>query len=130
MPQDQSMAFFKTLSVAAVLLAMPLAAQAPKPAVPGAVNASNDGTTPLHLAVRSGDVVGVQSLLKSGANPSVANRYGISPLFLAAENANAEVISLLVKAGADTKATLPGGQTLLMTAARSGNPAVVKLLLD
>jgi ankyrin repeat protein len=89
-----------------------------------------DGTTPLHWAVRSDDLPGVQRLLRSGANPSASNRYGITPLSLAATNGNPAMIEVLLKAGADSKANLPGGQTLLMTAARSGNPQVVKLLLD
>lgn len=117
------MACFRTLALALTLLAVPIGAQAP--AVPSA-----DGTTPLHLAVRSNNLAAVQRLLRSGANPSAANRYGITPLSLAAENASPEMIETLLKAGADAKAILPGGQTLLMTAARTGNAAAVKLLLD
>ncbi len=94
------------------------------------LQASADGTTPLHLAVRSNDIATVQKLLKSGTNPSAANRYGITPLSLAAENGNAEIASILLKAGADAKAVTSGGQTLLMTAARSGNAEIVKMLLD
>jgi ankyrin repeat protein len=91
---------------------------------------SPDGTTRLHLAVRSNDVAEVQRLLRTGSNPSAANRYGVTPLYLAAEIGKGEIFSMLVKAGADTKAELPGGQTLLMTAARSGNLDAVKLLLE
>lgn len=89
-----------------------------------------DGTTPLHNAVVANDLAAVQKLLRSGANPSAANRYGITPLSLAAENGNAPVFEALLKAGADAKATLPGGQTLLMTAARTGNPEILRTLLD
>src|SRR5215471_13368226 len=126
------MEFFKSLAVGAVLLATPLVAQAPKPAAAtGATSTvSNDGTTPLHLAVRDNDIAKVQSLLRAGANASAVNRYGVTPLSLAAENGNAEMTAILLKAGADPKAMLPGGQTLLMTAARTGNPEVMKLLLD
>src|SRR6185295_2738524 len=120
------MEYFKTFAVAAILLATPLAAQAPRPVA----TAAADGTTPLHVAVRANDLATVQRLLRAGADPSGANRYGITPLSLAAENANAEMIATLLKAGADAKANLPGGQTLLMTAARTGNPEAVKLLLD
>jgi len=118
------MGYFKLLAVSAILLATPLVAQAPKPV------ASNDGTTALHVAVRANNPAEVQRLLRTGANPSSANRYGITPLSLAAENGNAEIMGALLKAGADSKAMLPGGQTLLMTAARTGNPEAVKLLLD
>jgi len=120
------MGFFKAFAVTAILLAIPLAAQAPRPAnLPAA-----DGTTPLPAAVLANDLAAVQRLLKAGADPSAANRYGITPLSLAAQNANAELVATLLKAGADSKAMLPGGQTLLMTASRSGNPEAVKLLLE
>jgi uncharacterized protein len=88
-----------------------------------------DGTTPLHSAVLANDLGAVLKLLRSGANPSAANRYGITPLSLAAENNNATMFETLLKAGADPQAVLPGGQTLLMTAARTGNPDIVRMLL-
>jgi uncharacterized protein len=108
-----------------ILLALPLSAQAPLTTTPSA-----DGTTPLHLAVRSNDLATVQRLLRAGANPSASNRYGITPLSLAAESGSGEVFAALLKGGADAKALLPGGQTFLMSASRSGNLEAVKLLLD
>src|SRR5262249_44289721 len=89
-----------------------------------------DGTTPLHNAARANDLVAVQKLLRSGANPGAANRYGITPLSLAVENRNFEIVEALLKAGADPHVMLPGGQTLLMTAARTGNATIVKTLLE
>src|SRR3954469_12518334 len=74
-----------------------------------------DGTTPLHRAVLSNDLLAVQALLKTGANPSAANRYNITPLSLAASNGNPRIIEALIAAGGNVKANLPGGQTLLMT---------------
>jgi ankyrin repeat protein len=117
------MAYFRTAVTALILLIAPIAAQTPAPT-------SADGTTALHLAVRSNDLPAVQRLLRSGANPSAANRYGVTPLSLAATNGNASIVEVLLKAGADYKATLPGGETILMTAARAGNRDVVKMLLD
>ena len=38
------------------------------------------GNTPLCYAIRQGSVAGVQSLLKSGANPNHRNADGVSPL--------------------------------------------------
>jgi len=89
-----------------------------------------DGTAPLHKAVLANDLAAVQKLLRSGSNPSAANRYGVTPLSLAATNGNPAIFETLLKAGADTKANLPGGQTLLMTAAHTGNPEIVKMLLE
>jgi len=122
------MVCFKTLIIAFGLLATPLTAQSPKPQQSTAEQA--DGTTPLHLAVRADDLAAVRRLLRSGANPSAANRYGVTPLSLAAVNGNAVMIQTLLNAGADPKISLPGGQTILMTAARTGNAEAVKILLD
>src|SRR2546425_169413 len=120
------MVYFKTLVIVLVFLSVPIGAQAPRPQTPAQ---QADGTTPLHLAVHSNDLPSVRRLLRSGANPSAANRYGVTPLSLAAVNGNAVMIDALLKAGADPKAVLPGGQTVLMTAARTGNAEIVKLLL-
>src|SRR6185369_9664099 len=57
---EQSMGSFKTFAVGVILLATPLIAQAPKPAASN----TNDGTTPLHVAVRANDLAKVQSLLR------------------------------------------------------------------
>ena len=70
---------------------------------------AGDGTTPLHYAVKKGDLAQVVQLLRTGANPNGANRYGVTPLSLAATNGNAVLISLLLKAGANPETPLPGG---------------------
>ncbi len=89
-----------------------------------------DGTTPLAWAVYNDDLAAAQQLLRSGADPKIANRYGVTPLSLAATNRNAALIEALLKAGADPNAKLPSGVTVLMTAARAGNPDVVRLLVE
>ena len=114
------MAYFKALLLVFTLAWFPIPQTPP----------DRDGSTPLHWAVRSDDLVTVQRLLKSGANPNAANRYGVTPVFLAAGTGSAAVVEALLKAGGDAKAVMPGGQTLLMTAARAGNPSVVRMLLD
>ena len=88
-----------------------------------------DGTTPLHWAVRAGDVSQVKQLLRDGADARAANRYGVTPLALAAGNGDAATIELLLAAGADANAALSDGQTMLMLAARAGTPAAVSALL-
>jgi len=113
------MAYFKALLLVFTLAWFPIPQTPP----------DRDGSTPLHWAVRSDDLVTVQRLLKSGANPNAANRYGVTPVFLAGTG-SAPVLEALLKAGGDAKAVMPGGQTLLMTAARAGNPSVVRMLLD
>src|SRR5262249_8298709 len=69
-----------------------------------AANAADaDGTTPLHWAVRAGDLVAVRSLLRDGASAKATNRYGVTPLALAAENGDAAIIEALLASGADAK---------------------------
>ena len=95
----------------------------------GAVNTSEaDGTTPLHWAARSNDLVLVQALLRAGANAKASNRYGVTPLSLAVTNGSAAMAEVLLKAGANAS-FINGGETILMTAARAGNPDVMKALL-
>src|ERR1051326_6452164 len=107
------MGFFRTPIIALMFLGMAIAAQAPTPFQQA------DGTTPLHLAVRSDDIAAVRRLLRAGANAGARNRYGVTPLSLAAANGNATIVDALLKAGADSKAMLPGDQTILMVASRS-----------
>jgi hypothetical protein len=46
---------------------------------PGAVNAREaDGTSALHWAARSNDLVLVQALLRAGADAKAVNRYGVT----------------------------------------------------
>lgn len=92
--------------------------------------AEGDGTTPLHAAVRDGDLKRVEQLLASGAKAGAANRLGITPLELAAVNGDAAIVRRLLDAGAPVNVALPEGETVLMTAARTGRPEVLTLLLD
>ena len=88
-----------------------------------------DGTTPLHWAVRAGDLATVQRLLREGASATVANRYGVTPLSLAAENGDPTAIDALLAAGASATSEVSDGQTMLMLAARSGNQAAIRTLI-
>ena len=46
--------------------------------------ADPDGTTPLHWAVRDGNLTEVHRLIRAGADARASNRYGVTPLSLAA----------------------------------------------
>ncbi|MEJ6729170.1 MAG: ankyrin repeat domain-containing protein [Akkermansiaceae bacterium] len=91
--------------------------------------ASPDGMTPLLEAVHRDDTALAKSLLESGAEPSVKNRYGITPLYLACLNGNGDLVSALLKAGADPNAAIVGKETALMTASRTGKIGAVEALL-
>lgn len=88
-----------------------------------------DGTTPLHWAVRDGNLAEVRRLLRAGADAKATNRYGITPLSLAAESGNGPAVEALLAAGADANAALANGQSMLMLAARTGNAAAIRALL-
>lgn len=97
---------------------------------PSSANATAaDGTTPLHLVVRSGDLATIDLLIRSGANVKAVNRYGVTPMTLAATNGDVAVMSRLLKAGADPNTRAPEGEAVIMTAARTGRLDAVKLLL-
>ena len=96
---------------------------------PDATKTDADGTTPLHWAVRAGDLATVKRLLQDGANAKATNRYGVTPLALAAENGDAAVIDALLAAGADARGSLSSGQTMLMMAARAGSAAAIRTLV-
>ena len=88
-----------------------------------------DGTTPLHWAVRAGDLPAVRQLLREGLDAKAANRYGVTPLALAAQNGDAAIIDVLLAAGADANGSLSNGQTMLMLASRTGNAGAIKSLV-
>src|SRR5262245_3934077 len=106
-----------------VCLAARIAADGQQPIDP-------DGTTPLHWAVRAGDLAAVRQLLRDGLDAKAANRYGVTPLALAAQNGDPAIIDVLLAAGADANGSLSSGQTMLMLASRSGNPAAITSLVS
>ena len=55
----------------------------------------------LHNAVRSGDIVQVEVLLKSGANVDELDKWHRTPLMLAADNNHKEIMMLLIAHGAN-----------------------------
>ncbi|KAJ2131929.1 hypothetical protein GGF48_001262 [Coemansia sp. RSA 921] len=58
------------------------------------------GQTPLHCAVRSGQLPCARFLLKRGASVHVLSRQGHTPLFAATSSRHPEMVNLLLQAGA------------------------------
>lgn len=83
-----------------------------------------NGETRLYKAVRQGSVNEVKRLLKSGANPNIANADGLTPLHQAAYWGETEIVEMLLKAGAEVKADNGKGWTPLHSAAISGGRKV------
>lgn len=88
-----------------------------------------DGDTPLHAALRKGQVRTAALLLAHGADANRAARYGLTPLLLAAAGGHAEITAALLRAGADPNAQDRFGRTPLYAAAERGDERVAALLL-
>ena len=58
---------------------------------------AQDGSTPLHQAVRANDLKTVESLIKGGADVKAATRYGVTPMHIAAMNGNAAILRRLLE---------------------------------
>jgi ankyrin repeat protein len=63
--------------------------------------AQHDGTTPLHVVSRRGNVPAAQELLKRGAFVNAATSTGDTPLVIACQLQSMDLIVTLVDAGAD-----------------------------
>jgi ankyrin repeat protein len=82
----------------------------------------------LFLAVNHGDLAGVRSLLKRGADPNARNGLEFTPLYMAAASGQMEVMESLLRAGAKLEASSPYGSALNF-AALTGNVPSLKFLL-
>ena len=99
------------------------------------VNIENlKGQTPLHSAVRVGDVSIVKLLIKKGANVNAKDKSGRTPLSLAEREGHTEIVELLRNHGVtnDTAAALKESQPAKPTnqADADGDIEEVKALLD
>ncbi len=79
-------------------------------------------------AIRRGDNVLLESLLRSGASPNTTLEDGTTPLMIAALHGDAKSVGLLLEHGADAKAVNREGVTALLRGA--GDAEKVRLLLS
>jgi glucan biosynthesis protein C len=74
----------------------------------------NFGQSPLHYAIRTGNLVALRTLLQYKANPNIRDRvHGLTPLHLAATFNADEMILELTKAGADPTQTRRNGENAM-----------------
>ena len=85
--------------------------------------------TPLHVAVKNGDVESTRLLLTQGANFDEVNKYHVTPLHLAVESANEDIVKLLLEYGANVH-VIRHGKSLIILAVESGYIGLAKLLHD
>jgi uncharacterized protein len=88
---------------------------------------TDQGESPLMMAVFKGQVETAQQLIKLGAD---VNKTGWTPLHYAATAGHAQLVSILLANYAYIDAESPNKTTPLMMAAHYGTPGVVKLLLE
>lgn len=95
------------------------------------VNArAGDGSTALLWLAHWNDVDSADLLLRSGADPNVANDFKMTPLSQACLNASPEFVRLLLKSGASPNTPIATGETPLMTCAKTGAVDAVRLLIE
>ena len=92
---------------------------------------SSSGRTPLHVAVRPGDVAVVQLLLAAKVDVNSKNIWGATPLSLAACNhGDTKIMELILAHGASIECQDSGGFTPLHYAASYNRPTNLRILLD
>jgi ankyrin repeat protein len=95
----------------------------------GANRRSPDGSTALLWAAHWNELQTATLLIRSGADPNIANDLKMTPLSQACTNASSGMVNLLLEAGANPNTSIGTGETPLMTCARTGNDRTVRLLL-
>jgi ankyrin repeat protein len=107
----------------------------------GGARVELEGTTPLFLAAKTGDIPFIEILLKHGADPHITNLNDVTPLMMAAglgteaadEEAGTEqeaiqLIDLFISLGADINAVSSTGETAMHGAAYKNFPLVIRHL--
>ena len=86
-----------------------------------------NGTSPIYLAVGTGNLKVLEMLITAGFDVDVGTE---SPLYYASSNGNAEVVKILLGAKADpNKTSRSNGATPVYAASRNGHAEVVEMLL-
>ena len=86
--------------------------------------------TPLHIAVKSGNVQAVKDLITSGEKIDSRNREGETPLHYAAAENDVLIAEILLKNSATIDAHTIFNRTPLHVAAKFGSVEVLKLLIE
>jgi hypothetical protein len=90
---------------------------------------TSSGSTPLHVAVASGNVDLTKLFIEYGVHPDAKDNYGWNPLHLAVERGNITVIKTLIEAGASVDAQTIDGSTAYSLATEAGKIQAADLLL-
>lgn len=93
---------------------------------------TEDGVSPLHLAISNHDISMIQLLIEKGADLEAESPNGCKPLYTAVQSSNIEMVELLLKFNPNVEALNPkSGKTAFQQAIlEDGNTAIAELLLD
>ncbi|MDE7193974.1 MAG: ankyrin repeat domain-containing protein, partial [Oscillospiraceae bacterium] len=90
--------------------------------------AANDGTTPLHLAVR-GPENSVKALVKAGADLNARDNMGNTPLLIACKWCGEKLVRYLLRAGADFNIKNNAGDSVMDLCAAKGFQDALELMI-
>ncbi|CAM6114169.1 unnamed protein product [Calypogeia fissa] len=95
------------------------------------INAGDEeGWTPLHSAVSTGNPSVTEALLRSGADVEIANAGGRTALHYAASKGHSDIARLLISRGAKINKKDKTGCTPLHRAASAGHTEVAEVLIE
>jgi len=86
--------------------------------------------TPLHEAIKKGNIEIIQTLMQDGTNLNTQNKIGDTPLHEAIKNENIGIIQILLQHGSDPNIPNIKGDTSLHEAIKKGNIVIVQILMQ
>ena len=90
---------------------------------------ADDGSTALHIVIRTRNNNWVGFLLSNGADKDAADKKGDTPLILAARSGNGEAAARLLMSGAQVDKPNRQGETALIAAVQQRQASIVSTLL-
>ena len=85
--------------------------------------------TQLAIAVETGNLALVETLIQTGAKVNEENKHGLTPLAIAINNGNLAMVETLIKNGADVNKQDQLERTPVSVAVEKGNLDIVKILM-
>ena len=89
-----------------------------------------DGDTPLHIAIRLGNLEDARLFLEHGANVNKQGDIGYTALHNASMQSNAAAVRLLLEHGANCDVKSDFGETAIGLAVRQGDIDIIELLAE
>ena len=91
---------------------------------------TDDGATPLHLAVSTNRWWAVREMLRVKANPNIQDSWGDTPLHKASRKQSLLIFQMLLSAKCDVSIKNKTGETAMHIAVNEGHVRIVRELLE